>query len=47
MTPEQALAILDQAASQAPLPRGAHVQVQLAVEVLTKALADAKKPKEP
>lgn len=38
MTPEQALQVLDQAASQAALGRAAHVQVQEAVKVLAKAL---------
>ncbi len=34
MTPEQALAIIDQAASLAPLSRADHIRVQQAVEVL-------------
>ena len=42
MTTEQALAILDEAASAARLPRIGHVNVQRAVEVLREAI----KPKE-
>ncbi len=38
MTPEQALQILDQAASQAALGRAAHVQVQEVVKVIAAAL---------
>ena len=42
MSPEQALQILDQATSQAPLPRQAHQQVVNAIKVLQEAI----KPKD-
>lgn len=38
MTPQQALAILDQAAALAPLPRQQHVLVQQALQVLAQAI---------
>lgn len=38
MTPEQAIQILDQAASQSPMDRKSHVMVQQAIEVLKKAI---------
>ena len=38
MTEEQALSILDQAASRAPLTRQEHVAIQEAVTVLAKAI---------
>jgi hypothetical protein len=44
MTPQQALAILDQAAALAPLPRREHVLVQQALAVLEAALAKAQAP---
>ena len=38
MTPEQALQLLDEAASAAQLPRMGHINVQRAVEVLREAI---------
>jgi hypothetical protein len=38
MTPEQALQILDQAASKASLERAGHATVQQAIMILAKAL---------
>jgi len=38
MTPEEAVRILDQAASQARLTRAEHITVQQAVETLRRAL---------
>jgi hypothetical protein len=43
MTLEQALQILDQAASVAAMPRADHIRVTQAVQVLAKAI----KPSEP
>lgn len=39
MTPAQALQMLDQLASQIPLPRADHAQVQDAVKILSRAIA--------
>lgn len=41
MTPEQALALLDNAASQVAATRETHVQIQQAVEVLRQAIDPA------
>ncbi len=45
MTPEEALQLLNDAASMAQLNRQAHVQVQQAVIVLTEAIAPKEKKK--
>jgi len=45
-TPEQALSILDQAASRATLTRQEHVAVQQAVQILAQALRNAQAPPE-
>lgn len=42
VTGEQALKILDTAASMAPLTRRQHVEVQVAVDFFSAMLADAK-----
>lgn len=47
MTTQQALQLLDQAASMAPLPREGHRQVMEAVEVLIKALQPAAPQRQP
>ncbi|MBN2778651.1 MAG: hypothetical protein JXR36_13480 [Bacteroidales bacterium] len=46
MTVEQALQILDQAASRAMLPRQEHYQVQIAVETLKNLISSTNQKKE-
>lgn len=45
MTPTEALQVLDQAASMAPLNRISHVQIQMAVQVLTELIKPKPKDK--
>lgn len=40
---EQALAVLEQASAQAPLPKSAHIQVEQALKVLKEALENRSK----
>ena len=47
MTPQEALATLDQAASLAPLNRAGHIAVQRAVAVVDAVLSAAKAPAAP
>lgn len=45
MTPQEAIQILDQATSQANLPRIGHVQVQQALQIVAQLVNKPEEPK--